>query len=217
LLAGGRVEIARGLVGQEQRRPPRDGAGHGYALLLAARELDGVVVRALREPDVGQEGARPLESVLLAAELEWNRDVLEGGQRGNQVEGLEDVADGVAAEARERILAEPGQLDSVHHDAPGRGPVEARDQAEQRGLAAARRPGDRDELAGRHLEEDLREHVHGAAAALETHADAADADHDAIHTTLALCALSPPPSPRCSRSPGRRTRRGRSSWPSATA
>src|ERR1044071_1253562 len=66
---------------------------------------------------------------------------------------------------------------------PAVGAIEPRDETEQRGLAATRRTGDGDELTRGDLEPDIGEHVHGAAAALETHAEAADADHDAFHTT----------------------------------
>ena len=37
LLARGRVEVARGLVGQDERRLVYQGPGHGHALPLAAR------------------------------------------------------------------------------------------------------------------------------------------------------------------------------------
>ena len=44
--AGARVQIAGGLVGQQDARPVGQGAGDGDALLLAARQLR----RAVRQP-----------------------------------------------------------------------------------------------------------------------------------------------------------------------
>ena len=41
------VKVARGLVGQQQRRLGHQGAGHGHALLLPARELVGALLRQL--------------------------------------------------------------------------------------------------------------------------------------------------------------------------
>jgi len=51
LLPGARVEIARGLVGEEDRRVDREGARDRDPLPLAARELDGIacVERAVPE------------------------------------------------------------------------------------------------------------------------------------------------------------------------
>ena len=58
--AGGAVEVAGGLVGEQDRRPGGEGAGEGDPLLLAARELARVVVAAVGEADGGQQlvGAR---------------------------------------------------------------------------------------------------------------------------------------------------------------
>ena len=55
LLAGGGVEIAGGLVGEEERRPARHRARHRHPLLLAAGELDRVVLRAVAEAQLGEE------------------------------------------------------------------------------------------------------------------------------------------------------------------
>ena len=79
-----------------------------------------------------------------------NCDVLERGQAGEQVEGLEDEADtvlpaerGQFACATRRVMSRPGDGDR----ALGRR-VERADQVEQRRLAAARRAEHDDELAG---------------------------------------------------------------------
>src|SRR5437773_656336 len=45
--AGCRVEVAGWFVGEEDRRAKGKGAGEGDALLLAAGELDGVVLGAI--------------------------------------------------------------------------------------------------------------------------------------------------------------------------
>ena len=61
LLAGGRVELAGGLVGEEDRRPVGERAGDRHPLHLAAGELRRPVLRAVSEPDVREQlaGARP--------------------------------------------------------------------------------------------------------------------------------------------------------------
>src|SRR5687767_463575 len=180
LLAGGGVEIAGGLVGEEHRWPARHRARDGHALLLAARQLYWIVLGALGEPDLAQERAGARERVRLARQLQRHRDVLQRGEGGNEVKGLEDVADGVEAEAREGVLPERGDLRLRHADAAGRGSIEPGDEAEQRGLAAARRPRDGHELARGDREGHVREHVDGAVAAGEAHADARDLNHDCV-------------------------------------
>jgi hypothetical protein len=54
LFAGGAVEVAGGLVGDDQRRVGHQGAGDGHALLLAAGQLVGVVVGAVGQAHHGQ-------------------------------------------------------------------------------------------------------------------------------------------------------------------
>ncbi|HSJ98100.1 MAG TPA: hypothetical protein VLC53_13550, partial [Myxococcota bacterium] len=51
VLAGGRVEVAGGLVGEQQPRLAHEGARHRDALLLAAGELARIVAEALAQAD----------------------------------------------------------------------------------------------------------------------------------------------------------------------
>ena len=50
----GGVEVAGGFVGEDDGRTQDEGAGKRYALLLAARELHGVVVHAVAETNAGE-------------------------------------------------------------------------------------------------------------------------------------------------------------------
>ena len=88
----GGVEVAGGLVGEEDPRAVDEGPGHRHPLLLPPGELRRVVVAAVAEPDALEElpGPRP---PVLAPQLERHLDVLPGGESGDEVEGLEDEAD----------------------------------------------------------------------------------------------------------------------------
>ena len=86
--------------------PARHRARHRHALLLAARELHRVVVGALGQAHLGEQRGRARGRVGLAGQLERHRHVLQRGERRDEMEGLEDVADVVAAEARELVLVE---------------------------------------------------------------------------------------------------------------
>src|SRR5439155_11768142 len=96
LAAGLGVEIARGLVGQQQLWADRRGAGQRYPLLLAAGQLAGIVGEPLAEADRGQRRLGPRKGVALAGELERHGDVLQRAHRRDEMEGLEDDADMVA-------------------------------------------------------------------------------------------------------------------------
>jgi hypothetical protein len=63
------------------------------------------------------------------------------------VKELKDDTDLLAAKPREPLFVEAGDFGAVEPDAARRGRVEARDEAEQRGLAAAGRTSDGDRAA----------------------------------------------------------------------
>ena len=75
--AVGGVEVAGGLVGENDRRPENKCPSQSDALLLAAGELDGVVVHARGESDGGEEvaGARQAVAVGRVVELPREQDV----------------------------------------------------------------------------------------------------------------------------------------------
>ncbi len=64
LLAGLQVEVAGGLVGQDDGGVVGEGPGDGDALLLAAGELEGLVAVALPEADL-LEQLHALQSALV--------------------------------------------------------------------------------------------------------------------------------------------------------
>jgi hypothetical protein len=94
-----RIQIGGGLIGQHQGGTMDDGAGHRYALTLAAGENVGALIGARREADAFQGGCDPLTAYLGAEALHQQRklDVLSGSEDGDQVEGLKDEANLFAA------------------------------------------------------------------------------------------------------------------------
>src|SRR4029450_6780781 len=89
------------------RRPPESCAG-----LWSSRSP---------RPSVPTTASSRAWSGRVAGELQGQGDVLERGQRGDQVERLEHDADAVTAEPGELVVAEPGDLGAGdHHLAAGR-------------------------------------------------------------------------------------------------
>ncbi len=103
--AGAQVERARRLVGEHELGLADERPGDRHALLLPAGQLRG---RWPRGPRARRRRARraPRRGQPAAGEPRGQRDVLRGGQRREQVEGLEDEADALAAQPGQRPLAE---------------------------------------------------------------------------------------------------------------
>ena len=164
VFAVGGIEIAGGLIGQNERGAVDEGAGDGDALLFAAGKLRGQGGGARGEADA-REGDRDAGGALGsgdAGELERELDVFGGGEGGEQMEKLEHGADALAAEAGEPIARECVDALAVEGDGASVGAIDAAEAIEERGLAAAGGPGQRDAFAGGNGERHIGEH--GACA-----------------------------------------------------
>jgi hypothetical protein len=96
-------------------------------------------------------------------------DVLPRVEDRKQVEGLEDEADAIATQLRQRVVVERRQLDAIQHHRPRRRPVEAREEVHEGGLAGARGPHDGREPAGGEVDGDaVQRRDGGAALAIDT-------------------------------------------------
>src|SRR5581483_403948 len=107
---GVRVEVAGGLVGEDQVGPVDQGPGAGDALLLAAGELGRAVREAVGDAQPTDQVAEPLPVDLGPGQVGREGDVLGRGQRRNQVEGLEDEADLVPAQFGEAGVVEAADV-----------------------------------------------------------------------------------------------------------
>src|SRR2546428_3371813 len=143
------IEVSGRLVRQQDERAAGDRAGHRDALLLAARELARQVPRAVRHPDALPSVVRALPPVgrLHAAVGQRQLDVLEHRQITDQVERLEDEPDLEIADAGPVREGQVGDLLAVKPVLPVGGGVEEAEKRQERRLAAAGRPGDRDVLS----------------------------------------------------------------------
>ena len=110
LAAGRVVEVAGRLVGEEEGRARDEGAGDGDALLLAGRQLVGLVVLLAGQVDELDDVADPVGELaaagVLAGDRERQRDVLADVEQRDQVERLEDEAGPLAAQPRRLVVGE---------------------------------------------------------------------------------------------------------------
>ncbi len=142
------VEVARGLVGQQQHGLVDERAGDGHPLLLAARELQRVGVHLVVQADRLQSGERaPL--LLLRGhgqDAQHEGHVLEDRLALQELEVLEDDADG-PPQLGDLPLRDRGHVAPADQDLPLRRQLLAEHELQEGGLARPRGPGEEAELA----------------------------------------------------------------------
>ena len=168
------VEIACGLVGDENRRIGRNGPGDGDALLLAARELGGIVVEAVAEADGLEFRLGPCMGFGLVGEFEGQRHVLQGRHGRHEVEGLKHDADAPTAKPRQGILVEAAEIGAFHHDGARIRPFQAGHHHKESRFAGARRTDEAHRLARRDIEGDSPQDVDAGRTASEAEIEAGE-------------------------------------------
>ena len=120
-------------------------------LLLSPGERRRELVRLVRELHLLEQlhrAANPLARRVHRAEVHRQEDVLEDGQRGEQLEELENDANGAPTPLGKRILAELMHGRVAHDHLARGGVIDPGDYVDERRLAAAGLADDANELAG---------------------------------------------------------------------
>src|SRR5438552_5433033 len=99
MFGGGRVELAGDLVGEQQIGLVGQRDGDRYPLDLAPRELSGRVMQPGPEAQLVQQLPGPMASPAASRQPDRKLDVLQGGEKGNQVPALLDDAHPPGTEA----------------------------------------------------------------------------------------------------------------------
>ena len=138
-----RVQVRQRLVHEEGLRLPHDGATHGDALALAARELGGSSVEQLLQPQQAGDllDATPDLRLLRAAHLQAVAEVL--AHRHVRIEGVALEHHRDVAVARREV----GHVPAADRHAARRDLLEPGDHPQQGRLAAAGRADENHELA----------------------------------------------------------------------
>ena len=134
-MTGSRVEIAGGLVGQQDARTHHSGPGDRYSLPFTTGKLRGPVLGAFCQPD-GLECSRDPAAALGArdsCEDHGKGDILGSTEARNEVKGLEDEADALSAKARELFFGQGPYLLPLQAVGSGTGSVEATEEIQHRG------------------------------------------------------------------------------------
>ena len=157
------LEVAGGLVGEQDGGAADQGAGQRGALALGGGQLAGALVAAVGEADALEQGVDRLRLGSAAGDQQRQGDVLAHRDRGQHGGGGEQEADALAPQARELEIVEPAQRAAVEAHGPAGGSVETGEQVQQRCLAGARGPDNGGQRARRRLERYVAEHVHARA------------------------------------------------------
>ncbi len=186
LLARRLVQVARGLVGQQDGRLVDERPGDRHALLLAARQGVRFVGHAVRETHRTEQIQGPLLRVVgIGVRVEKReKHVVQDAQPGQEVEELEDEADALVADARELPVVEGREVLSRQAVAAARGLVQEADDVHERALARSRRPHERHVLALLHGEVDALEDRRRDTARVVGLLQVLEFDHGSLHATL---------------------------------
>ena len=149
LIRSDRVQVAGRLVSDDDFRMSNDGSCDAGSLLLTARHLTWVVVGPVKQIDGLQCDLNTFSTFAGRHRQQQQRqfDVLIGGENGDEIMGLEDVAHAGCPPVGQLCTRQIRNVDSVDHDAAAVRLVDAGDQVQQRGLSGAAGSHQRNELA----------------------------------------------------------------------
>src|SRR5258705_12828805 len=178
------VQVAGGLVGQEQARRLDDGPRQRGPLRLALRELVGKRLGPRGESDRLERGERLGGDVApsRAQHAQHEGHVLEDGAPGQELRDLEHDADG-PPQARDLGSAERGAVEAGHVDIALGGHFRRVEEPEQGGLARAAGPAQDDEFPLGDMEGHVVEGGHSGGAGTEDHRHGLHPNHE-VHTIL---------------------------------
>mmetsp|Transcript_57661 Transcript_57661/g.135730 ORF Transcript_57661/g.135730 Transcript_57661/m.135730 type:complete len:261 (-) Transcript_57661:227-1009(-) len=149
--AGGEIEAAGGLVGQQQGRAQHKGPRQRHALLLTARQHARVMAEPLAQAHACQHRSSLLARVAFAAQFQRQHHVLQRRQVGQQLKALEHEAQFACPHGGALVLVEGEQVLATQLHAALARRVQAGQDGQQRALTGARGADDGDRLlSGQH-------------------------------------------------------------------
>src|SRR5690606_2442400 len=146
------VQLARGLVGEQDAWPVGEGDGYRHTLLFATGQLGRPVLGPVAHPHQVEQLHGPAAPLTGGAPVDDHRqlDVLDRAQIGEEVPSrlLSHEADHAPAVAGPLTGSHAEEVETGHLDRAGRWGVQTAEHVEQCRLAASRGADDGHELAG---------------------------------------------------------------------
>ena len=127
------IEVAGGLIGEQNGRAPVKGPGQRHPLLFAAGELRRQVVQASAKSQLLKQraGIAPALAIAGAAQQRRQLDVLQGVERRDQHKRLKNKANVLRPQRRPRLFIHPVQRFAQHRYFPAAAIVEAGEDRQQ--------------------------------------------------------------------------------------
>jgi hypothetical protein len=147
LVAG--IEVARGLVGENQRWSVDQSPGNGDALLLPSRQLARGMIETIIEPHHAEHFDRPRVALLAVKPVVHHRqlDIFKSGRARQQVESLKDEADALVADVRPLVGGQRADLVVFQEILTAGGAIKTAKDIHESRFAGAGRTHDRDKFA----------------------------------------------------------------------
>ena len=184
VLGSPRIQVARRLVREQQRRRRHEGARDRDALALTAGKLVRSVLHPVAQPQATQQFGTPAPRfslrVVILREPERQQDVFKRGHSRQEVEALKDETDIAVAQARKLLIVHAGHRLAEQAVLAEIRSVQTPEYVHQGRLARTRRPHHGYEVSALDLDIDVIERVHPRFADLESAAQTRcrnDADH----------------------------------------
>ncbi len=137
-----RVEVPRRLIRQQEARSMHQSPRYRHALLFAAGQLAWPMMSPMVHPDHVQDFIYSMYqgASAVAAQHQRKRDVFLGREPMDQMERLKDNSDGFPPDRRPFLAGQVLGGSPIEQNVSRRGYVQARNEIQERALAAAARP-----------------------------------------------------------------------------
>ena len=145
--AGFGVQVAGRLVGEDYRGRVDQGPGDGHTLFFPTGNLIGEIIRAVAEAHGGDGFLRQAVNIFAVSVNQRQFDVVEHRSARQKVEGLENEADPLVADASQFVVGEVGGVFAFKKIFSGCGAVQEAHDVHQGGLAAPGGPHNRQEFS----------------------------------------------------------------------
>ena len=156
-----RIEVARRLIGEQQRWRRDQSARDGRTLLFACRQPNDGVCAAVAQPDPCEQPPGSLLSFppRPPRDEQRQRDVLQRCQIGQQAVCLKDERKALSSPPRERRLVGARDIEAMKDDLASVGLFDSGDQVKQGRLSSPGSPHNGNDLALIHEEARTSQHV----------------------------------------------------------
>ncbi len=146
--------------------------------------------RPMRQPHRLQLGPRPVEGIAVPGQLKRGGDVFQRGHGGDQVKGLKYHTHVIAAEPRQRILVQRGQVMAQGENAAAGGAFQPAHQHQKRRLARAGGADQPQRFARAHLQGDPVQDIDPTGIAIQRQSDILERENGVGHSRAILSNVS---------------------------